>query len=561
MKIRTLTILALILSQFISYAQNDNFSTAILIDKTAIENPMLNKLYEASINNLMGNNLKNVLFYDWTPSTKTVQFSPKNKREEKPSDVVIYVSPKGEFEVNPILQITADTTGKTTAVFFPLKSFFYFNIKHLDVASSKVLKSKLELIIPFQRYNLNVADYLKEFGGDPTALRKSNPRKFSEVEKAITLKYQEKIESHYMNQATNSYTYKKLLAYILSGSQDYFEIVMEPTLADKKAKRIKFKGGANDNLVINDQYKVLTPKTVGSYTYYDDVATLAISAIGDSISEAKTLLFGSGDLADALRGSAPLLLVKESNTAAINKLNLKEDVPRVNIAIKKNCLFCLEELEAKIYECPVFNVVERNAPELRYFANLTKNDAFIDYSLEDLQGKKLGYEILLTLNNDYFQVIETKTNKNIASFEKSVKAIQLDDKPLGQIRSTNSKTKLVVDITLADLQRMLTAYNSDLYYIDWISTLEEKKNKIEKIAVHHPVGMDRYMEYNFYLLEEEEVDGEKIFRKNKIGRGRIGKSYSPNISELKIKDGEKEIYAAVQAKSKIIIEVSDKTKI
>ena len=88
---------------------------------------------------------------------------------------------------------------------------------------------------------------------------------------------------------------------------------------------------------------------------------------------------------------------------------------------------------------------------------------------------------------------------------------------------------MVLDIGMGDIQRFLSAYNPDVYKVEWISTLEEKKEKIEKIAAYHAAGMDRYMEYNFYTLESEEVDGEKISRKNKIGRGKIGKSISPNI--------------------------------
>ena len=89
----------------------------------------------------------------------------------------------------------------------------------------------------------------------------------------------------------------------------------------------------------------------------------------------------------------------------------------------------------------------------------------------------------------------------------------------------------------------------------------KKKEKIDKIAVYHAAGMDRYMEYNFYTLVSEEVDGETIQRKNKIGRGKIGKSLSPNISELKIKDGEKEIFKAKKNNENILIEVSDETRI
>lgn len=539
----------------ISYGQNKEFSKAILIDEEGIKDKIFRSYYDQSIEKLISLSGGNLLLYDWNAKNHTVKFADKNKFEEKPSDIVIFLKPYGRFELNPAFDITTDTTGKTTSAQFILESEMAYACKHIDPITSTILKNETIVLQRNQKEAFKVDNVDKEFGGDPAKLKKSNYRKYEEMLEKLREKYKEKIEEKYKSAFFLQMASSRLAKNILAGSQDYFKVIPPGGTAEKKVKSIKFQAGVKDNLVKKDNYKVVAKRMIGTYHFYEDLATVYIDEIGETESTASTFLFASKDLGAALTNKEELLMVKEDNTFMMNQLNIKPGEKKVNLAIKKNCMFCDEELEIKLYECPVITLIERNAPELKYFNNLTKDERFIDFSVEDLQGKQIGYQLLLTQNDKYYQIIETATNKNIASFEKKYQAVETTSR-----MDVFAPKKVVLDIGMGDIQRFLSAYNPEIYKVEWISTLEEKKEKIEKIAAYHAAGMDRYMEYDFYTLESEEVDGEQISRKNKIGRGKIGKSISPNISELKIKDGEKEIYKAAKNGVKILIEVSDKTR-
>ncbi len=156
-----------------------------------------------------------------------------------------------------------------------------------------------------------------------------------------------------------------------------------------------------------------------------------------------------------------------------------------------------------------------------------KDERFIDYDLEDYQGKRLGYEILVVPDVKYCQVIEVKTNKNILSIPYNYQIIN------------NSR---VPSLNQSSIHTILEAYDPDTYQVQWIETLKEKNDKIDEIAIYHPGGMVRYMDFDISIKIDETVDGETYVRKKPIGRGRVGSSISTNISKLKIKDGERELY-------------------
>ncbi len=216
-------------------------------------------------------------------------------------------------------------------------------------------------------------------------------------------------------------------------------------------------------------------------------------------------------------------------------------------------MMCEPRFESAVFNCPVFNLVERNSPELGYFAKLAKNDKFIDYSLDDLQGKKLGYSLLVTEDDKFMNIIDISSNKTIHSFKKRYQLLTETER---LIKKGNDRLEL--DIFHQDMLRILTSYDPQKFKVEWISTLKTKKEKIEEIAIYHPAGMERYIEFNIYTLESEQVDGETIQRKNKIARGTVGKEFSPTLFELNIKDGEKELFKAEQQKIPLLIEVSDR---
>ena len=185
-------------------------------------------------------------------------------------------------------------------------------------------------------------------------------------------------------------------------------------------------------------------------------------------------------------------------------------------------------------------MVERNAPELKYFAGLLKNEKFIDYSIEDLQGQQKGYEILFSKSGDFINATEVATGKKLSIEESKVKFLGLT---------------LLSGVSTTLLQSILYNYKPEIYKIEWVRTSESKKDKIKEIIVHNHAGFELGKKYGFFTLVKEDVDGETIERKNIIAEGKIDKLISINLAKLEMKDGEKELFKAVNAKEELIIEL------
>jgi hypothetical protein len=260
---------------------------------------------------------------------------------------------------------------------------------------------------------------------------------------------------------------------------------------------------------------------------------VSVKQVGESESMAKTLLFGSKDLATSLKNKEQILMIPEDNKLALNTLNFDKKVPFLNMAFKKECLFCEFDSEIELMNSPAINLVERKAPELKYFANLLKNENFIDYSVENLQGKNLGYQILISNDSKFLNAVDIATNKNLVSLDKTSKFLGLSiEKSIG----------------LDMVSKIANAYKPEIYGIKMISVKEQKKDKINEVYVYSPIGFDVNSKFDIVTLVKETVDGEDLYRNNKIGEGKLGKIYSTNLAEMKIKDGEKELFAAIAAK-------------
>lgn len=539
---RIIIILALAVLAFVARAQD--FGIAVLFDRN-MQADQITKHFNDNVENMILNDAsKNLLLYNWDPKNHTVKFSPNNKVAEKPSRAVIFVKSDGFFLLNPELQIKKDSAGKVTEAFFLLNSSLKYYAKQVDLKTSKVMFNKVIELDKKNERKLAVTNLQKYYG--PKA------KKSSDVSKDIKADYKEAIENAYKNEFFVNVELKDFTQRLLTHTHGVFEVLPQPGLKDKKVKKISFKGSRSDNLIKKDNYKVFMKKQIGKYHYYDDLATMYVDEIGDSVSTASTLLFGDKDLAKELSNSTPLIMVKEADVQEINRLNINPGTPEVRIAFKKDGIFSYSQVESMLYNNPTFSLIERNAPELRYFANLAKDENFIDYSLDEIQSKQQGYELLMTESGKYFQVTEIKTTKTICNLEKNYVAAQANSfTPGNELESSISK---------GHMQRILSSYKPEDFKVQIVEIMEEKKGKTEKLAVYHPAGMERNMEYIIYTLAKENVDDEEVLRKNKIAWGRIGKIISPCIAELNIKDGEKELFALMQNKEDIHIEISDKTK-
>lgn len=533
--------------------QNNHFSQALLIDDSEINDKITEEIHNFIVERIVALNSENILLYDWEEKTKKVTFSAKNKYPEKPAESVIFVKATGQFDFNPELEVVTDTSGKTTKVNFLLNASGGYLNKKVDLSTSTIIDNDIYGFIPAFVERFPITDFIKVFGGDPATLRKNNFTKFESIKKQLWAKHESEFEKIYKNKFNLLFISSIFVKSLISADKEKFKVIVPANITEKKLSSISFAGGLNDNIFKGDYYTLFQKNMMGNHVYYEDIITLVVDEVGEKQSTAKTSLFASEKLAEALKSGNELWLIHQTNFQTINELNVKPGTQKVNLAIKKTCLMCEPYLETKLFNCPTFNLVERNAKELAYFAKLSKNDRFIDYSLEDLQGKKLGYELLITEDEKFMNIVEVSTNKTVHSFKKRYKLLTETEAQLSK-----SKDRFNLNIYEQDILRLLSAYRPESFKVEWITTLKTKKDKIEEIAIYHPAGMERYVEFNIYTLESEQVDGETIQRKNKIARGTVGKTFSPTLYELNIKDGEKELFKAEQGKIPVLIEVSDK---
>ncbi|MBK9253921.1 MAG: hypothetical protein IPM42_00385 [Saprospiraceae bacterium] len=487
--------------------------------------------------------LNDVSLYDWDSKSNTVTFSTLNTKPESPSEIVIFFKPAGGFRT-PSLLLNVDTTGKTTAAYFKLSGGYHCVAKYIDSKTSQIIKAEVISLVKDEESFIQIKDYEKEFGGDPAKIKKSDPRKYASLEKKVTEKYEPNFTAFYMGKIKSGVGDGSLFAKnIISSSHDLYEIIPQPNFKEKKARFVEINAGSKNNIQKGENFDVLSKRQEGKYVYYERIASVYIDELKELSCVAKTPFFANKDLAQGLINKDVLYAVKEENTRLRSQLDYNSTVPSINVAFKKSCLFCEFSDELEVIKSPVFNLVERNAPELKYFAGLLKNEKFIDYSIEDLQGQQKGYQILFSKSGEFINATEVSTGKKLSIEESKVKF-------LGVTLKNGVSTTL--------LQSILYNYNPDIYNIDWVRTSEVKKDKIKEIIVHNHAGFELSKKYGFFTLVKEDIEGEVIERKNKIAEGKIDKIISINLAKLEIKDGEKELFKADSEKQKILIELIGK---
>ncbi len=483
----------------------------------------------------------NLVLYHTSDSKSLVTPHPQFKDKEKPCSEIIFFSPNIYFNRDPQFEITVDTLGNTTDAFFVIGYGASLNTKAIDLATSKILKFSKNVILKNEQERFQVKDFKKEFGGDPNKILKTNSDIYYKIVEKLKKDYKPKISEYYKSKVDGAMIYRWFSPEDFAADEKIFEIIPLQGLTDKKVKEFKFNGGIKDNLVKGRNYICVVKRVIEGYYYYEDLTRVQIKEIGESESTMSTLLWGSKDLAESLKNGEKVLLIPEDVELVYRKLNDNNKHPKVTLAINKRCMFCDETNETFLMQSPIIELIERSAPELKYFAELAKKENYIDYSIEDLQGKKVGLDLYLIKSNKFLDAIEVASNKNIASIDLSFKFLGL----------TGSGY-----LNFNVLSRILNAYKPDVYNIEMIKIIEEKKDKIEKILAYNPIGFDVYSKYDIYTLIDENVDGEIIKRKNKIGECRPNKLFSTNLAEISIKDGKNELFKALKQNEKVYFFIS-----
>jgi hypothetical protein len=497
-----------------------------------------------TFNRLIHNDFKSKLvtydyvLYDWNNELQTIKLNKASEGKEKPSEYVVYMQPLFRFNTNPKLVIETDTIGKATNVYFDLFSSISMNFKTIDVATSKILRVQPKIVLADNKSRLAIGDFVKEFGGDPGLMRKNSPKTFNEVENRVKAKYAGRVRDEYLKRASDFKGFVNDLHREISRLDvPIFEVTPIDNIAEKSVKKVQVK--MKEILPVNKDmgFDILAKRKLDSYHYYERLTTVYAKNINGGVIDASTFLTGSKDLAEAFRNKDEIVAIFADDEYALNSLNKLPNLKPVSATFKKNCLFCQVTNEFYMTKSPAFTIVERKGPELKYFAQLLKKEDFIDYSIEDLQGKNIGAELLVIAENDFITAIDLSTNKNLITIKNKEKFLGL---------------RFEGDVCFDDLTRIMHEYQPGKHEIQLIKVLEQKKDKIDEVMLFNPIGFDYAEKFDICTLESEQVDGEEIIRVNKIGDGRIGKMLSLHMAKFKVKNGEKELFSAIQAKKQVI---------
>lgn len=478
----------------------------------------------------------NLVLYHGSETKSTIAPHPHFVGKERPCSEIIYLRPKIWFDHQNEFVTIQDTTGKTTHVFFKMNHGAIMDIKAIELATSRIIKYSFAEILKPSAERMDVKDFVKVFGGDPHKVQGSDPEKYSKILENLKKEYKQKIFDYYKSRVESSFQRGWFSPDDFAADEKIYEAIPPKDLNVKKINDFNFNGGLKDNLIRGRVYHCITRREIDGYYYYENLTRVKIKEIGENESTMTSLWWGSKELAESLKKGEKVLLVPEDVELVIRQLeNNKKDL-KISIAIEKPCIFCAIENEKFLLNHPVINLVERASPELKYFGDLAKRDDFIDYSIKDLQGKKVGLDLYIVKRDKFLEGIEVSTNKIVASIDMTFKFLGL-----------SWHDAITSDI----LSLLLSSYKPNDFGIEFIKVIEEKKEKIEKILAYNPIGFDRLSKYDIYTLIEEEVDGEIMSRKNILGQCVADDYYSLNLATLKIKKGEKEIFKALKQNQKI----------
>jgi len=299
---------------------------------------------------------------------------------------------------------------------------------------------------------------------------------------------------------------------------------------DEKGKLEEFYIDAklSDNLEIGDVINIYVKRMINDFVYYDYVSDVTVKEVTKDKVRVKPFSLMRKKIAEALEGDTDVVFTR--NDRLIKELN-RGGAPYKRVQVISDCADCFTDLVRRMYRGGSTKLIARNFDGPRqHFAEKYKDEKFLDYNMEDFQGKQQGVDFIFESNVAGISATDVKTGRIafVASKEKS---------GIGKILNIDgpSVSNLMMDIMDVDFEI--------------VKILKEKNGKLEKFVAYNPLGFGRT--YNIVKVIEEEVGGRPVNREEIIGKCYIGKVYSDTLAEVKVAKGKKELYTALQNGEKI----------
>lgn len=533
-------LLALLFCPFLTFSQESN-AVAIsgLEERTGNRSLVLKRIEDVL-------NRKKIKMYDWNEDAHTVNPYGQTIGKESPVNYISFLKLKvSDDEKSYPLFIKTDTTGRTTSVYFISTPAIAFNEKTVEVNTNRIVNlsgatysAGSDKFQSLNRGQINVADYSREFGGDPAVLRRTNLKEFEKREKAVIEKYLPIIKKYNVS-AYNLFTDYVISEFARSRDESTLKpfsiIKKEEDKDEKKIKYISFNKDTKDSVSMHEGFtmyqvlswgKVKTTSEVQGF-YAVEVTPTLVTAQIDAFANKKRI-------AEVLRDTIPVLLFKSERAAFSYNKKINNITDLYYSAVRKSCLFCNSNIEKSLLKVPSVFLLERNAPETRYFQELLKREDFIDYSQSDILNKQLGVRYLFYVEDERIMATDIETGRIIGNNSDKDKLITL--------RETDATR---VKMTLAD------AFKQD---IKMLEVKNQSKNKISDVLLYSELGFFPSERVKYYINETESVAGKTVNRKKYIGIIKITKSVSDFVSIGEVSTGDKEMFKLIQANKDIFFE-------
>lgn len=522
---KKLSILLFLFIYAFAVAAQDKTGVGVFVDPKRLTNEYARKIFNGITNHMKVSARNNYVHYDWAENVNAVTFNPvRNKdNKEQPVKLLVFMAPTVQYEKNPKLQFQQDSAGNTTRAYYNSSFKSEIWVKVIDFTTSEVVQMKI-----FEENGngatrpatVEVRDYKKYFSGDPNKIdRKLMREQTKEVDKV----YHPRVKKIHNSAADAIAKSLRSVPGWLNGLQDeklYTITNMDAASLDKKLVEFEMSGSKNDFLAKYDLFELYEVIQVGEYKTTNKLGYATVREIGETVTKMKTLPFKRKNMAEAVKSGREIYLVR--NPRALEKFNTADD-RKYTISIDKKCILCDVRFETSLNSVTNVVIIERaHMNILNTLAERYKNERFMDYNLEEIQGRQKGVEILVSKSDRGMRATEVKTGR----------VLDTEDKTYG-----GKMAKMFLEIF--DEQ------------IKILEVSEQKKNKLIEVIAYHPFGFFLGDRVQVFTVQEEKVGGRTLDRNTQIGKGFVNKVISPKVARIKIQDGKKEIYEAMNSDAKV----------
>lgn len=456
--------------------------------------------------------------YTWKRAENAAYIDDGTKR--KPYKKVVYIQNVSHFSDIGAITFKRDTSGRVVGAKYKFNANARSLIKTLDLATSEIVHMEVYDATSMSLYSPpKWKDYLTS---DPDKFLARDAKKYKEAVLKLKKKSRAEILDILKKDVDRKVKAMPLPRLIAQSTDDrIFEVTPNPSFKGKKLKEVEVILG-DLPLKKGEELDIYRQVVLEGATYYEHITDFKVESVGDGTAVAKSnTIFGRKALAKAMQNNEKIIAAPDAVSKFVHQLGYGKK-PKVNVTLKKSCNLCSFDRQKSLMDKPCVRLIEREA-SLKYFQNILKSEKYIDYPLDELQGKQLGAEILVTMEENFINGVDIATNREIYSEKNDIGFFNAGIQPDEY------------------LYKILSQYRPDDFSMQIVSILDQKKKKVRRLLIYHPVNMPEGKKFNIVKREKEEVDGEVLYRSVKIGDGRVRKKLSTNLGELKVGKGKKDI--------------------